>query len=230
MSPKRDFTSTVKDTLEKNMQDIAEEDEKYWFLPGLIDNIQDLFIAGDIASYEGDIQAYHRSILDKKNTSKEQQKILQTFFDELQIIMGTNADHTLLFGTPMVGNEQVDALYSSQNRDLTLNKDLLMDASRREYLLQAIVHETRHAYQAEAVYYHMNVVNNQGYPEYTENGHIVSDQTRNSWLNNFNNPIDPSVDYDAYRRQANEWDANSFAGLENSNYEPPEYAGSWKKK
>lgn len=81
MSPVRDFSQSVKETLFEYMKEIEEEDEKYWVFSGIFDWIADLGISGRVADYEGDIHAYHKSILDKKNTSIEQlEKIWQNVY------------------------------------------------------------------------------------------------------------------------------------------------------
>ena len=72
MGSVRDFTDPVKQELMSAMQEIDEQDRGFWIFGGLFDGISDLFISEDIACYQGDIQAYHRAMLDKKNTSAEQ--------------------------------------------------------------------------------------------------------------------------------------------------------------
>ena len=67
MGTERDFSSSAKENLYASMRDIEDENQL-----GLFDWISDFSIPEDIASYQEDIAAYHRSILDKKNTSAAQ--------------------------------------------------------------------------------------------------------------------------------------------------------------
>jgi hypothetical protein len=71
MGAVRDFTYSVKQELLETMREIQEQDKGFWLLDSLFDAISDISIPGDIASYQGDIEAYHRAMLDKKNTSAE---------------------------------------------------------------------------------------------------------------------------------------------------------------
>lgn len=94
MGMERDFSETVKEGLLEAVKDIEEEDSKYWIFSGLVDSIGDAFISDDIASYEGDIDAYHRAILDKKDTTAEKiEKIWEAVADTDESYQKTFDDH-----------------------------------------------------------------------------------------------------------------------------------------
>ena len=70
--PIRDFTAATKATLLSAMKEIEEQDKRFWIFSGVIDTVDDWFIKDKVSAYEGDIAAYHKAILDKKDTSKAQ--------------------------------------------------------------------------------------------------------------------------------------------------------------
>ena len=74
----RDFTGTAKQGLLETMQEIEEQDNSFWIFSGLFDAISSASICENIAFYQGDIDAYHRAMLDKKNTSVEQLQVIWT--------------------------------------------------------------------------------------------------------------------------------------------------------
>ena len=150
-------------------------------------------------------------------TPEERQQILQELYDEVQEIMGTDAVADINFealGAP--GSITLYGNYRHDKKQITLNSDLLSDASRSYHFLKTVPHELRHAYQNETVD--------------APGHHIVSEETRQVWDDNIEDYVSVRAGgMDAYQEQPIEWDARGFAGqdLRASNLNP-EYEGSWE--
>ena len=130
-------------------------------------------------------------------TSKEKKRLLNSYLADLQEIKSTSARSKIIF-LPL--NSNTKGGYNRITGTITINNKIL-DRPDSIVLLRTLVHEVRHAYQAEAAY---------------KNKHpAVSEETRNVWKNNFKNYNQPTKfwkdNYDAYRNQPVEVDARWFA-------------------
>lgn len=97
--------------------------------------------------------------------------------------------------------------YSHNNHRVTLNEQALTDSQGNwdSYdLLETVSHELRHAYQHEAVDHPTR--------------YLVSQETIDTWKDNFKNYINSGTDYDAYRAQPVEVDARDFQVSRNDKF------------
>jgi hypothetical protein len=138
----------------------------------------------------------------------ERERILQEYHDEVRRIMGTDVNPDLVFGPlpiPLYGR------YEHRTRQITIDGNSLAEANGYD-AFDTIVHENRHAFQAEAV-------DGSGH-------HIVSDETRAIWTESFSRRI-RNDDYQGQLELPTEWDARGFASEPQYGMAPP-YDGSWQ--
>ncbi len=102
--------------------------------------------------------------------------------------------HNLRFSDDFVSNEW--GAFDVETKEIVLNSNLLVD-SNPEKVMKTILHETRHAYQYFAI----------NYPDKV----YIDDDTLKAWKDNFKHYISPELDYEAYRNQPLEKDAEDFA-------------------
>jgi hypothetical protein len=122
----------------------------------------------------------------------ERMKILQEFYDESQKIMGTDAEPNINFEE--VPN--INGQYSPTTNTVTIPPSRIT-ASDGYIRLKTVMHELRHCYQWESVE--------------DPDAHIVDEDTRKAWKDNWYNYVDSNADRTGYYQQPIEWDAFNFA-------------------
>jgi len=129
-------------------------------------------------------------------TDADKMVLLNSFYAELQKIMGTSGREDIKFSYP---GPSVRGQLLTGSRTVLINRDMLKSPNSI-ILLKTVIHETRHLYQAEAALFDVD--------------HPVSPERKQLWNENYQrgNYKTPSLNgYDAYRNQPIEADAFWFA-------------------
>ncbi len=144
---------------------------------------------------------------------EERRSMLEQFILEINGIMGTDVDETILFQDL---GKSTRGQYDPETNSVTINTRYLSSNDADSYMImRTMIHEMRHCYQHTAV-------------EHPER-FMVSQETRQRWAENFVNYKNANRDgYDAYVTQPIEWDAKIFAGQSGDTAgHTPVYSGSW---
>ena len=156
------------------------------------------------------------------NASLEQRKaILNSFLLEISLIMGISLNGPIHFFEkgPNANNLVTYGYYSDDPKSpyykmVSINT-YVMEGNNSYKIMNTMIHEMRHAYQHAAI-------ENPG-------DFNVSAETIEQWRENFDHYIDGNVDFDGYRAQAIEYDANSFSKDYGATRNvDPSYGGSWE--
>jgi hypothetical protein len=98
----RDFSDEVKQKLYEAVDAAQAEREGWWIFNDIIEGLSDLFIDGNISHYHDDIEEYHRKIIDKKDTSRDQldqiwTQVYQVDLDSIKTVTKEldNLDHLI---------------------------------------------------------------------------------------------------------------------------------------
>lgn len=179
----------------------------------------DLYMQGAIFDLMNEDERFSESTWN--NASTEQRvEILNTFMVEIALIMGISLNGPIhpFRELPNDQNLVTYGYYSSDPDSPLYNmvsiNTYVLEGNNSYKVMKTMIHEMRHAYQHAAV---MN-------PE----SFNVSQETIEQWRTNFDHYISGDTDFDAYRAQAIEYDANSFAKSYGSTRNVnPTYGGSW---
>ncbi len=171
---------------------------------------QDLYMKKEIKKIKKK-DRYSKKTWEKASAS-EREAILREYIQEVASTMGISISQ-VTFKTSAPENGYITSgYYSSSGNLVNLNSWLLQNGDAQGWnsydLFETVVHELRHAYQYQAC-------------ENPEN-FVVTEETLNSWQDSFDNYKDTDgfmeegmgqrEAYEAYRNQAVEADARSFAG------------------
>ncbi|MDL2257608.1 leucine-rich repeat domain-containing protein [Eubacteriales bacterium OttesenSCG-928-K08] len=159
----------------------------------------------------------------KKATKNGRKEMLISLFNDVKEILNLSDSWKIYFeelGFFYYG--KTDA-YLNENTNEYENKVIIADKfgyTNYYLMMRTVIHECRHAYQREVIL--------------GENDHIVSDMTRQKWLDSSLKGKyihNDSINSRPYFQQAVEWDAYYFAGQENKlKGKTADYAGSWPNK
>ena len=140
---------------------------------------------------------YMNEDLWNKATLEERKEMINNFVRELNLIYGTNITKNVNFYYEEPEDGMISrGYYTDSKRRVSINTYCIENNSY-ERVMTTVIHEMRHAYQHEAV----------RHPE----RYTVSEETVRGWEKNFRNYVDPDDNYDAYKSQPVEADANGFS-------------------
>ena len=179
----------------------------------------DLYMQSAILDLMNEDERFSESTWNNASVEKRLE-ILNAFMIEISLIMGISLNGPLHpFEEPPNDQGLITYGYYSNDPDsqyynmVSINTYVLQGNNSYK-MMKTMIHEMRHAYQHAAV---MN-----------PGDFNVSQETIEQWRDNFAHYISGDTNFDAYRAQAIEYDANSFAksygSTQNVN---PTYGGSW---
>lgn len=226
------------DKIEDNKETAEAETEKSWW-DKLIDWIKSLFgVKEDKLSSDRQAEREHDlymqdaifDLMDEERFSEstwnhasmeERKAILSEFMLEIAMVMGITLNGPVNYFNEKPDNKGLvtNGYYVSDPKRLDFNtvsiNTYVMNGNNSYKIMKTMIHEMRHAYQHAAVE--------------TPGDFKVSSETIEQWRNNFDHYIKGEDDFDGYRAQPIEYDANSFArNYGSTNGVTPTYGGSWE--
>lgn len=130
-------------------------------------------------------------------TNAEKMALLNSFYADMQRIMGTSGNPEISF---MTLGPSVAGQFMTSQKTIAISQEYL-SRSNSIILLKVLMHEVRHLYQAEAAGFYRDKPYN----------HTVSPERSQIWRDNYRNYIPMFPDTNAYRNQPIEADARWFS-------------------